>query len=218
MKNSERTPKLFDGGRSVPNGRVQGAGGRIGPCSLASSLRAPPCWQIPAVRRCCSHLADGRSRSAKRLALDAGVTPQTAARTQELVAAKMLTCMGKAARNISASREPMLRTRWRPCPESVAHTGFPRLRAICASRAAATTTSPSGSAWPSPTGSCGRQYGPARSGHRYRQAGQLTAPVIQVLHGLDGAACPTLPARWARRCCVATGMKAGFFRSRIRAS
>src|SRR5262245_34224928 len=41
-------------------------------------------------------LMDGRSRSAKKLALDAGVTPQTASsHLRKLVAARMLVCEGR---------------------------------------------------------------------------------------------------------------------------
>ena len=82
--------KHYDGGRSVPPWKAAGSphNAAMQPRRVAS---AAAMLADPSRAAIVLALMDGRSRSAKKLALDAGVTPQTAStHLKKLVAAEML--------------------------------------------------------------------------------------------------------------------------------
>jgi DNA-binding transcriptional ArsR family regulator len=85
--------KVFDGGRSVPPGK------KATPHNLAMQHRRIAATAAlladPSRAAIVLALMDGRARSAKKLALDAGVTPQTAStHLKKLVAAELLVWQG----------------------------------------------------------------------------------------------------------------------------
>ena len=147
-------------------------------------------------------LMDGRSRTAKKLALDAGVTPQTAtAHLKKLVTAKLLCCEARGrVEGISAARG-RCRSGRRGAVGNRRRSDPIRSCVSCASRAAAMTTSRDSSASLSPSVCCRPEIGSLPSSVLSRHAAGGSAPALPLLHRLDRA--PAAYRRHAGRCAAA---------------